>query len=97
MFISVTFIAMLSRFVTMSLVCEYKNNGDKLHRRKSMQAADEKLIINKLGPYLVSLSNGWGHDCQMLWCECVLCCSSFSALYYFRIILLHSRYNFTEI
>ena len=28
----------------------YKNNGDKLRRRKSMQAADEKLIINELGP-----------------------------------------------
>ena len=29
---------------------ENKNNGDKLHRRKSMRAADEKLIINELGP-----------------------------------------------
>ena len=50
MFVSVRFIATLIRFVTMSLVCENKNNGDKLHRRKSMQAADEKLIINELGP-----------------------------------------------
>ena len=50
MFISVTFIATLIRFVTTSLVCENKNNGDKLHRRKSMQAADKKLIINELGP-----------------------------------------------
>ena len=25
-------------------------NGDKFYRRKSMQAADEKLIINDLGP-----------------------------------------------
>ena len=48
-FISVTFIAMLIRFVTTSLVCENKNNGDKLHRRKSRRAADEKLIINELG------------------------------------------------
>ena len=28
----------------------YKNNGDKLWRRKSIRAADEKLIINELGP-----------------------------------------------
>ena len=50
MFISVTFIATctLIRFVTTSLVCE--NNGDKLHRRKSMRAAGKKLIINELGP-----------------------------------------------
>ena len=50
MFISVTLIAMLIRFVTTSLV--YENNDDKLHRRKSMQVADEKLI-NELGPYLM--------------------------------------------
>ena len=35
MFVSVTFIATLIRFVTMLLVCENKNNGDKLHHRKS--------------------------------------------------------------
>ena len=53
MSITVTFNATLIRFVTMlSLVCENKNNGDKLHRRKSMRAADEKLIINELGPYI---------------------------------------------
>ena len=51
MFISVTLIAMLIRFVITSLV--YENNGDKLHRRKSMRAADEELIINELGPYLM--------------------------------------------
>ena len=33
-----------------NFVCENKNNGDKFYRRKSMRAADEKLIINKLGP-----------------------------------------------
>ena len=32
------------------IVCENKNNSDKLHRRKSMRAVDEKLIINELGP-----------------------------------------------
>ena len=42
MFISVTFIATLIRFVTMSLVCENKSNGDKLYCRKSMRVADEK-------------------------------------------------------
>ena len=45
------FIAMFIRFVTTSLVCENKDNGDKLHHRKSMRAADDKLIINELGPY----------------------------------------------
>ena len=40
-FISVTFIATLIRFVFMSLVRENKNIGDKLHCRKSMRAADE--------------------------------------------------------
>ena len=51
MFSSVTFIATLIRFVTMSLVYKNKNNGDKFYRRKSMWAADKKLIINELGPY----------------------------------------------
>ena len=51
MFISAMVIAMFIRFITTSLVCENKDNGDKLHRRKSMRAADDKLIINKLGPY----------------------------------------------
>ena len=48
----VVFIAMLIRFDTALLVCENKNNGDKLHRKKSMRAADEKLIFNELGPNL---------------------------------------------
>ena len=39
MFVSITFIATLIRF------------GDKLCHIKSMWVADEKLIINKLGPY----------------------------------------------
>ena len=38
--------------VTTLLVCEDKNNGDKFYRRKSMRVTDEKLIINKLSPYL---------------------------------------------
>ena len=46
-----TFIVTLIRFVCTSLVCENKNDGDKFYRRKSMWAADEKLIINELGPY----------------------------------------------
>ena len=50
MFVSVTFIATLIWFVTTSLVGKIKNNGDKFYRRKSMRAADEKLIINELGP-----------------------------------------------
>ena len=49
--ISVTFIATLIRFVTTSLVCKNKNNGDILHHRKSVRAADEKPTINKLGTY----------------------------------------------
>ena len=52
------------RFVTMSLVRENKNNGDKLYRRKSTRAADEKLIINELRPYTErepkSKTNGGG-------------------------------------
>ena len=53
MFVSVTFIATLIQFVTTSLVYENKNNGDKFYHGKSMWAADEKLIINTLGPYSV--------------------------------------------
>ena len=44
-------IVALVRFVRTSLVCENQNNADKFHRRKFIRAADEKLIINKLGPY----------------------------------------------
>ena len=44
------FIAMLIRFVTMSLVYKIINNGDKFYHGKSMRAADEKPIINELGP-----------------------------------------------
>ena len=40
MFVIITFIATLIRFVTMSLVYEIKNNGDKFYRRKFMRAAD---------------------------------------------------------
>ena len=50
MFVCVTFIATLIRFVTTPLVYEIKNNGDRFYCRKSMRAADEKLIINELGP-----------------------------------------------
>ena len=50
MFVCVTFIATLIWFVTTPLIYEIKNNGDKFYRRKSMRAADEKLIINELGP-----------------------------------------------
>ena len=48
-FVSVMFVAMLiahSYIVSM----ENKNNGDKFYCIKFMQVADEKLIINKLGP-----------------------------------------------
>ena len=58
MFVSVTFIATLIRFVTTSLVYENKNNGDKFYRRKSMWAAGEKLIINELGPNCSSGTSG---------------------------------------
>ena len=52
MFVSVTFIATLIRFVTMSLVYKNKSNGDKFYRRKFMRAVNGKLITNELGPYL---------------------------------------------
>ena len=51
---SVTFIATLIGFVTTSLVCENKNNSDKLYRRKSMRTADEPHDNRRpylLGPY----------------------------------------------
>ena len=57
MFVSVMFIATLIRFVTTSLVYHIKNNGDEFYRRKSMRAADEKLVINELGPYALSHSS----------------------------------------
>ena len=44
---------MLIRFITTLLVCENEYNGDELHRGKSMLVADEKLIINELGPNIV--------------------------------------------
>ena len=52
-FVGVAFIAALIRFIPTSLAYKNKNNGDKSYRRKSMRAANEKLIIiNKLGPYM---------------------------------------------
>ena len=45
------FITMLICFVCTSFACKIKNNGDKSYRKKFMRTADEKLIINKLGPY----------------------------------------------
>ena len=48
------FIATLIRFIPTSLVYEDGNNGDKLCHRKSMRAADEKLIINKLVNFFYS-------------------------------------------
>ena len=50
MFVSVAFIAMLVTPIAYlkSLICANENNGGKFYRRKSMRAADEKLIINKL-------------------------------------------------
>ena len=57
MFVSVMFIATLIRFVTTLLVYHIKNDGDEFYLRKSMRAADEKLIINKLGPYALSHSS----------------------------------------
>ena len=62
---------MLIRFVTTTLVCENKNNGDKLHHKKSMWAADEKLIINELGPY---------SKIVLCVCVCVCVCLSESAV-----------------
>ena len=44
---------MLIRFVPTLLAYINKNKGDKFYCRKSMQAADEKLIISELGPYQV--------------------------------------------
>ena len=49
MFVSVKFIATLVRFISMSLVYDNKNNGDKFYCRKSMRVVDERLIINELG------------------------------------------------
>ena len=39
-----------------------KNNDDKFYCRKSMRAADEKLIINKLGPYHFSTMHTVSHE-----------------------------------
>ena len=50
-FVGVMFVAMLIHFITMLLVYKIRNNGNKFYRRKFMWAADEKLIINELGPY----------------------------------------------
>ena len=53
MFVSVMFIAMLVQFITMLLLLsKKKNNAGKLYHKKSMQVADEKLIINELGPHV---------------------------------------------
>ena len=69
MFISATFIATLVRFVNTSLVCENKNNGDKLHCRKFMRAADEKVIINELGPCLVRELVNNHNRCELFTCD----------------------------
>ena len=49
-FVSITITIFAFWFVRMSLVCENKNNGEKFYRRNFMRAADEKQIINELGP-----------------------------------------------
>ena len=58
-FVGVTFTATLIQFVTTVLVCE---NDDKFDCRKSIRAADEKLIINKLWPY----SGNWNAQATQL-------------------------------
>ena len=47
-YVSVTLIVTLIRLVRTPLLCTNKNNGDKFYRRKSMWAANEKVIINEL-------------------------------------------------
>ena len=46
--ISVTLIGLVS--TPLVPYVKKKNNGDKFYHRKSMRVADEKLIINKVGP-----------------------------------------------
>ena len=56
-FVSVTFTTLI-RFITTLLAYEKNNNnGDKFDPRKSMLAADEKLIIKELGPYKYHLAS----------------------------------------
>ena len=55
-FVSVTSITMLIQFVCMPLVGKNKSNGEKFYHRKLMWVADEKLIINKLGPNIIHLT-----------------------------------------
>ena len=47
---------MLIQFVCMPLVGKNKSNGEKFYHRKLMLVADEKLIINKLGPNIIHLT-----------------------------------------
>ena len=47
---------MLIHFVCMPLVGKKKINGEKFYHRKLMWVADEKLIINKLGPNIIHLT-----------------------------------------
>ena len=47
---------MLIQFVGMLLVGKNKSNGEKFYRRKLMWVADEKLLINKLGPNIIYLT-----------------------------------------
>ena len=49
---------LIVRFVSTLLVYDNTNNGDKFYLRKSMRAADEKLIINELGHCYTSSGHG---------------------------------------
>ena len=52
MFVAFTFIATLVQFVAIctSLVYEIESNRDNFYLRKFIEAADEKLLIDKWGP-----------------------------------------------
>ena len=51
MFVGIAFITTLIRYIV-SILYKKRDNGDIFLSQKSMQVADEKLIMNTLGSYM---------------------------------------------
>ena len=59
MFVGIVFITTLIRYIV-SILYKKRDNGDIFLSQKSMQVADEKLIMNTLGSYMAIKSSQAG-------------------------------------
>ena len=60
MFVGIAFITTLIRYIVSILYKKKRDNGDIFLSQKSMQVADEKLIMNTLGSYMAIKSSQAG-------------------------------------